>query len=192
MAHTPVYLDAVKLGHKQWPVAPLIDGIPDIENVTAALREGPYGQCVYEASNNVNDNQVVNILFSNGATVSFTLVAFTEAICERQVRLHFTHGEITGDMTTFTVTDFRTGSKKTHNPPSEGGGHGGGDLGLVRSFVNAVKSRDQSFLGTNISEILRSHLTVFAGEQARNENRVVNCVEFERQLRTEYRAAHRK
>jgi hypothetical protein len=43
IAHISVYLDTVKVGHRQWPVAPLINGIPDIENVTAALCEGPYG-----------------------------------------------------------------------------------------------------------------------------------------------------
>lgn len=52
------YLDRVSKGHKTWPVAVLVDGVPDIENITQALREGPYGQCVYEASNDVCDNQV--------------------------------------------------------------------------------------------------------------------------------------
>jgi predicted dehydrogenase len=154
--------------------------------VTAALQEGPYGQCVYEASNDVNDNQVVNIQFSNGATVSFTLVAFTEAICDRQVRLHFTHGEIIGDMSTFTVSDFRARSRITKNPPLEGGGHGGGDLGLAKTFVEAVRNQDQTILGTNIAEVLQSHLTVFAAEQARRENKVIDYVAFEREVRAKY------
>ena len=38
-------------------------------------------------------------MFDNDTTVSFTMVAFTEAICDRQLRMHFTHGEIIGDMT---------------------------------------------------------------------------------------------
>lgn len=55
--HT-VYLDPVLKGKLGWPVAVIVDGIPDIENVTHALRDGSYGRCVYEHDNNVCDNQV--------------------------------------------------------------------------------------------------------------------------------------
>jgi hypothetical protein len=53
-----VYLDRVASGYTAWPVNPLVDGIPDIENVTEALTNGPYGKCVYESDNDVCDNQV--------------------------------------------------------------------------------------------------------------------------------------
>ena len=71
--------------------------------------------------------QVVNVEFSNGATASFTMVAQTQRICERQTRLHFAYGELIGDMDTFTVTNFRTRKTTHHVPANEGGGHGGGD-----------------------------------------------------------------
>ena len=53
-----VYLDRIASGYTSWPVTPLVDGIPDIENVTEALAHGPYGKCVYESDNDVCDNQV--------------------------------------------------------------------------------------------------------------------------------------
>jgi len=53
-----VYLNRVAMDQISWPVSPLIDGIPDIENVTEALTCGPYGKCVYESDNDVCDNQV--------------------------------------------------------------------------------------------------------------------------------------
>ncbi len=71
-----IYLDLIKQGHTDWPVKVVVsDGsIPDIENVTAALENGPYGRCAYECDNDVVDNQVVNIQFENGATASFSMI----------------------------------------------------------------------------------------------------------------------
>lgn len=181
-----IYLDPVTRGNTRWPVSTIIDGVPDIENVTDALQKGPYGECVYESANDVCDHQVVNLEYSNGSTVSFTMVAFTEAQCDRQIRLHFANGEIIGDMHTFTVTDFRTRRTTTHRPKLEGGGHGGGDLGLITAFVEAVRTGDQSVLGTDIEEVLKSHLTVFAAEKARKEGIVVDCVAFEKEAREQY------
>jgi len=111
------------------------------------------------------------------------MVAFTSAICDRQTRLHFSHGEIIGDMNTFTVNDFRKRSSKVHRPKNEGGGHGGGDEGLIRSFVDAVLTSDQYALGTDISEVLKSHLTVFAAEASRKSGSVVDCIAFEEEVR---------
>ncbi|OCH90684.1 NAD(P)-binding protein [Obba rivulosa] len=175
-----IYLGPVSKDHKGWPASTIVDGVPDIENITSVLQNGRYGQCVYESDNDVCDNQVVNLEFSTGATVSFTMIATTERICERQTRLHFSHGEIVGDMSTFTVTDFRTGKSTLHTPIDEGGGHGGGDLGLIRTFIEAVRTGRQDLLGTDVSDTLRSHLTVFAAEKSRKEGRVIDCVEFQK------------
>lgn len=178
-----VYLDSVSHGHTNWPVNTIVDGLPDIENVTEALKNGPYGMCVYESENDVCDNQVVNLEFSNGSTASFTMVAFTSAICDRQARLHFSHGEIIGDMHTFTVSDFRRKTTKVHRPVSEGGGHGGGDRGLVASFVEAVRTGRQEALGTDVGEVLKSHVTVFAAEASRKNGLVIDCAAFEEDAR---------
>lgn len=124
--------------------------------------------------------------FSNGVTASFTMIAHTSLICERQTRLHFSHGEIVGDMETFTVTNYRTGQKTRHTPKNEGGGHGGGDVGLIRTFIEAVRTGRQELLGTDVSQVLRSHLTVFAAESSRLEGSVVNCAEFEQKARAQF------
>lgn len=125
------------------------------------------------------------------------MVAFTTLICDRQTRLHFSNGEIVGDMKNFTVTDFRTrahagntpgaGQQLISPPQSEGEeGHGGGDIGLISSFVRAVRAGRQEILGTNIDEILKSHLSVFAAEISRREGRVVDVLEFEKDAREKY------
>ncbi|KZT55423.1 NAD(P)-binding protein [Calocera cornea HHB12733] len=178
-----IYVDPVSRGDAGWPAATITDGVPDIESITAAM-QGPYGTCVYESANDVVDHQVVNLEYSDGSTCSFTMVAFTEAICQRFTRIHFTHGELIGDMDSFTVTDFRTGQKSRTRPePEDQSGHGGGDWGLMGSFVKAVRESDQTVLGTTVDEILKSHLTVFAAEKARREGTVVDVEEYERQVR---------
>ena len=130
--------------------------------------------------------QVVNFEFSSGATASFTMVAQTQRICERQTHLHFAYGELIGDMDTFTVTDFRTRKTTHHVPANEGGGHGGGDLGLIRTFVDAVRTGQQELLGTDVTDALRSHVAVFAAEKSRKEGVVVDCVQFEKEAREKY------
>jgi hypothetical protein len=59
-----------------------------VENLADALRKNDYGRCVYEMDNDVCDHQVVNMEFENGSTVSFSMIAFTEAMCERKVDFH--------------------------------------------------------------------------------------------------------
>jgi hypothetical protein len=45
-------------GHKGWPASVLCD-VVDIENITDALRKGPYGKCVYDNDNDVMSHQVI-------------------------------------------------------------------------------------------------------------------------------------
>ena len=74
--------------------------------------------------------------------------------------------------------DFLTRTKTIHRPPSEGGDHGGGDTGLIRAFIRAVATDDQSVLGVTPEEVLNSHLLVFAGEKARREGKVIDFEDF--------------
>ncbi|GMA60239.1 hypothetical protein GCM10025859_06790 [Alicyclobacillus fastidiosus] len=60
-----------------------------------ALRNGPYGRCVYRCDNDVVDHQVVNLLFDNEVTVNFTMTAFTHQI-SRSFKIMGTTGELRG------------------------------------------------------------------------------------------------
>lgn len=60
MYFCPVYLDPVAHGNTGWPAETIVDGVPDIESITNALQNGPYGKCVYESDNDVCDHQVLN------------------------------------------------------------------------------------------------------------------------------------
>ena len=65
----------------------MLEPVPDIENITKALRTGPYGKCVYDCDNDVMSNQVVNMQFKDGATANMTMIAFTNDICARKVKI---------------------------------------------------------------------------------------------------------
>jgi len=162
-------------GNKDWPVNVLTPD-PTYENVMKALKEGPYGRCVYECDNDVVDNQVVNMKFESGATVTFTMTAFNEG-GHRTTRIFGSLGEIYGDGSKITCTDFLTDTKEVIETSAAAGtilgGHGGGDFGLMESFVSALENSDPEKILSGPEETLNSHLMVFAAEQARKENRVV-------------------
>ncbi len=171
-----IYLGRVSRGQTGWPVNVLT---PDVtaESVTEALRTGPYGRCVYRCDNDVVDHQVVNMQFSNGATASFTMTAFTRQR-DRETHIFGTRGEIYGNGSTITIFDFLTDETETiaTDRTSDGSiltGHGGGDYGLMKRFVRALATEDPGQILSGPDETLETHLMVFAAEEARHEGRVV-------------------
>jgi len=153
----------------EWPLSVVT---PDLtpEGVAAALRDGPYGRCVYACDNDVVDHQVVTIEFAGGATASLTMSAFTPA-GHRRTRIMGTRGFVEGDGERITVTDFVTGAVSTVDTnragPDAASGHGGGDFGLMRAFVAAVAARDASLIRSGPRESLVSHRMAFAAEASR-------------------------
>ena len=170
-----------------------------------AIDERPwFGRCVYEADNDVCDDQFVTITWEDdpyersdampameerikgrGAkSATFHMVAPTEKQCERRGRIYGTKGEIEYDSKRIRIFDFASGEAKVHHPPQAGGGHGGGDLGLAQQFVkaieavktniNSVEEAQQMHLGCTLEDIIRSHAMVFAAEEARCEKKVVD------------------
>jgi predicted dehydrogenase len=155
-----------------WPLDAVMDRYTEAD-LRAALRDGPYGRCVYACDNNVVDHQVVAMEFDGGPTGTFVMTAFN-AGGHRRTRLFGTRGELEGDGETVRVHDFLTGgdevlSAATPGDATAGGGHGGGDWGLMDAFVRAVATGDRSHVLTGPRESLEAHLAVFAAERARRE-----------------------
>jgi predicted dehydrogenase len=155
-----------------WPLDAVVDRYTEADLV-AALRDGPYGRCVYACDNDVVDHQVVAMEFDGGQTGSFVMTAFN-AGGHRRTRLFGTRGELEGDGETVRVHDFLTGTDevleaRTPGDHTAGGGHGGGDWGLMDAFVRAVATGDRSHVLTGARASLEAHLAVFAAERARRE-----------------------
>lgn len=143
--------------------------------IDAALRDGPYGRCVYACDNDVVDHQVVSLEFEGGVSASFTMTAF--ATGGRTTRIFGTQGEIQGDGRRIKITDFRTDEVREIDTEaadsSRAGGHGGGDGGLFLAFCEAVQTGDAQHILSGPQETLESHQMVFAAEAARRTGQVV-------------------
>jgi len=140
------------------------------EGILTALREGPFGRCVYRCDNNVVDHQVVTLAFENGANASFIMSGLTQS-GTRRVQIMGTQGEIIGDMDkgAFTLYRYATGEQVEIRCSVEGDGHGGGDERMVASFLRDVRGfdRNPSHGLTSATASLQSHLMAFAAEHSR-------------------------
>jgi predicted dehydrogenase len=161
---------------RDWPLA-VLNADPTPARVEQALRDTPYGECVYLGRNDVVDHQVVTLEFASGATADFTTVAFTE-MAHRKTRIFGSRGWLEGDGSLIRVHDFVTDTVSTHDTAvgdaSAAGGHGGGDEGLVAAFLAAVGQGDQRLVSSDVVTSLESLAVVWAAEQARRTGTVVS------------------
>lgn len=152
-----------------WPVRVLTpEGTP--EAVRLALETGPYGRCVFACDNDVVDHQVVNLEYEDGATATFTMTAFTFA-SGREIYVMGDQGTLRCTEEGIEHSDFLT-DRKEMLPLDMGdgqitSGHGGGDFGLMKSFLAAVRENDPALVASGPESALEGHLVVFAAERAR-------------------------
>ena len=170
-----IYRGFLEKGIKGWPVEVVTEDL-DEGGLDRALRVGPYGRCVYACDNDVVDNQVTIMEFEGGKTASFTMTAFTEA-APRKTRVFGTRGEVDADgryIRVFNFLDNKWTVTDTVRDEHDLVGHEGGDLGVVKNFVEAVRFNDASRILTGPYETLESHLIVFAAERSRVERKVID------------------
>ncbi len=160
---------------QRWPLSILTEDVTEA-GVTRALREGPYGRCVYDCDNDVVDHQVVSIEYAGGVTASLTMTAFTP-MAFRKTRIFGTRGTLEGDGYTVSVFDFLTGRTTTQQvvDPQDaeaGEGHLGADAALTAAFLAAVRDRRPELVLTTPAESLGTHQIVWAAERARHRGQV--------------------
>lgn len=156
------------------------------EGIMEALQTGPYGRCVYQTDNNVVDHQVVNMEFASGATATFSMCGFTKDNT-RIVQIMGTKGDIRGNMEDdeITVNEFVTQQSRKVKIDTPKSGHGGGDFGIVRSFIDEVRHygiRNGESL-SSAEESMRSHLMAFVAEESRlHKGKSIEISEFMNQF----------
>lgn len=150
----------------------------DENEILEKLKTTGYGRCVFHCDNDQPDHYVANMVYDDGVTASFSMEAFAPK-GGRRTRVMGTLGYIEGDMSTFTVTDFRTGKQRVWDKKVQevadykGSGHGGGDLALARDFVSAVSRQDPSILSSTIDASIESHIIGFQAEKSRLSNKKI-------------------
>lgn len=162
-------------------------------------RKSWYGRCVFDADNDVVNDQTVTMEWEDDPLPSqeigrgpkralFHMTYPTQAQCERRGWIYGTLGEIHYDSHKISVHTFDTGKTVVHDIPKQAPevekSHGGGDWGLAGAFVQAVQSVDDGtmdvaeaqrrFVGCDLEEIILSHAVVFAAEEARRERKVIH------------------
>jgi predicted dehydrogenase len=146
------------------------------QEILDKLKTSQYGRCVYRMDNDQPDHYTTSMEFEGGTTVNFAMEAFT-SFEHRKTRLMFSHGEVWGDMDELNTFDFRTKEitrwKASEQPEykNQASGHGGGDYGLARNFVQAVSQRKPELLTSTIEASIESHVMGFMCEKSRLENR---------------------
>lgn len=189
------YVDALE-GYDGWPVSVISDDLSP-EGRLSALREGPYGRCVYRCDNDVVDHQVSILRFENGVTATLNVCGTTSENTRTlklmgslgELRAHLDQGEIEVRSFAAPEGDETSGDERAGQgrPPlygrevievSGGLGHAGGDDGLMRAFIDRVSRRRAGepleASRTSLEESLESHFMALAAEEARITGRVVH------------------
>jgi predicted dehydrogenase len=171
-------------------------GLEGIEKPTLAQKEAhlkepgnPYGKCVFQTDNDVVDRQSVTIEFADGCTATHNMVGGS-ATGSRSIHLIGTRGEIFGRLeeSRFTIRTIDPGPGRDYREEEVDlsikgdmhgafGGHGGGDLRLVRDFVRVVRGEPASISSTTLDDSLYGHLLCFLADQAMEERRVMDLPE---------------
>jgi predicted dehydrogenase len=104
------------------------------------------------------------------------MTAFTQQ-GGRKIRVHGTDGELLFEESRIVHLTFADNNTSTIEIGPEPGGHGGGDTRVIREWLLALHTRDDSRIVANAQESLKTHTIVFAAERSRREKRTVEIAE---------------
>jgi predicted dehydrogenase len=125
------------------------------------------------------DHQVLALEFEDGITATFAMHGFA-AVPGRTIRASGSLGELRGTFEKGEIEVHMHGelSPEVITIPFAAIGHGGGDQGLLRHFVDVVRRNAADEVLASGRVALESHLIAFAAERSRLERRPVEMVGF--------------
>ena len=159
-------------GNTEWPIDVLAEN-PTPETIREAIQNGPYGRCAFACDNDVVDNQIVNMQMENGAAISLMMTAFT-SFGGRTIKVMGTKGDLWGDMHYNQIRICEFGKEPEivdlGRIEKDFAGHGGGDKGLLLSFLDYMEGKPVNNTITTLETSVESHLAALAAEESRLNN----------------------
>lgn len=166
--------------YRGWPLTVLTTD-PTRKNVLQALQEGPYGRCVYYCDNDVVDNQVVNMEFEGGISVTLTMHGHSH-IEHRTTKIEGSRATLTADFGSggswIEVNEHLSDACIRYDTGAGGAGHGGGDSALMDAFLHSLTSGGDNPSLTTARQSIESHLMAFAADEARLQGTVIDMLEY--------------
>lgn len=173
------YLDRCRRKQVDNYIESVVDNLTE-EDILKAMREGPYGRCVYACDNDVADHQVVSMEFEGGATAVFTLAGCSK-YGDRRTTIFGSAGEIRCDGHKIELYSYlRDRTSEIDIEPENASlatHHGGGDKVCLEAFLDALLENDPSKIVSDAEVSLETHRMVFAAELSRLEKRTVRMDE---------------
>jgi predicted dehydrogenase len=168
----------------RWPFNVLTSDL-SAEGRLRALREGPWGRCVYRCDNDVVDNKLVTMEFENGTTAVLAMHGHSHEDY-RSMRYDGTNGTLRGrlGMLPGSLIELEVCSHlggAVRSIPTErvedGIGHiQGGDHRLFAAYLRVLRGEEAP--RTSARESIESHLMAFAAERSRLTGEPIDMAEF--------------
>ncbi len=162
------------------------------ERLELLATTSPYGRCVWHCDNTVVDHQTVALETADGTTVTLIMQGHGFEEC-RTMRYDGTLGTLQARLggnggNKITLRDHHSGRSEQIPVQDAASGHGGGDFGIVASFLRAARGEPDKDLPT-ARESLESHLLAFAAEEARQSRKVVKLEHYRRKANKDLQRA---
>ena len=156
---------------QEWPTSTITEDTSE-SGILQALKDGPYGRCVYYCDNDQVDHQETLIEFENGVTAVLKMHGHS-AKEQRTLRIDGSLGTIRGYFGgggKLEVHIHATGEQQSYQIKTDLFGHAEGDTGIMENFVSVLNGERGK---TAADEALISHRLAFAAHEARIGNKIV-------------------
>ncbi len=173
----------IKNGKPQaWPYNVPVDEFLTEENLNQAIKEGPYGRCVYHCDNDVYDHQVATLTFENGVHAILRVEGLTYG-WGRQILFHGSLGNIYMDqeldtiqvkvygkpVETIKIADLMKGT-------ADNLGHGGGDVVMCNELYDMITDGTLGTGETSLEASIESHKIAFAADRSAKEGGTLQTI----------------
>ena len=149
-----------------WPFNVIAAAPITEEKLWTAIKNGPYGRCVFHCDNDAVDHQIVQMTFKNGVKASLMMNAFNDKM-GRCYRFYGTHGMIILANDSVTLREFGKNDVEFSSKEllESGHAHGGGDFGIISSLYDMLNGTAPE--STSLEASIESHLMGIAAEKSR-------------------------